>query len=318
MKLSMINKWLSTIAILAGAAGLILALCGRWFAPFDIFAHFTPHLAGMALSGCLAYIYHRRAMLILLLGAIATLIAHPFIAWQGAGPSAAQAGLSKEITPMVRPASLKIISLNSWHSHPNPENIDSFVKAQNADIVILLEFGPNKRKLLEELRNEYPFRAHCADRWYCSVAILSKFPIKAHASGGPKTNIPAHVWITVEQQGQDLTIIGTHLHRPLDGMNRHRRQLQGLAKLTRKFSGAVLIAGDFNTTIWADSFRLFKHQSGLAHMRNYLPSWPAPFPQLAIDHLFHNEKLFILEAQTGADIGSDHLPLIAKVTVNRD
>ena len=315
MKLSKFHIWIPRLSILGAATGILFVLFGRLFAPFDIFAHFTPHFAIILFSGCLAEIFQNRAMPILAIGAVATLGIHPAIAtWNNGGEwtRAAQAATADPSSDQ-NPARLKVISLNSWHSHPAPGAIGEFIKRENPDLVVLLEFGPNKRTLLNQLQNTYPYKADCSERWHCSVAVLSKRPISAHGSGGPETTIPAHAWITVKVDGQDFTIIGAHMHRPIDGMNRHRRQLIGLSKLAKKISGAVLVTGDFNTTRWADSYNLFAKVSGLTPMQGYLPTWPAQFPQLAIDHMFHNYKARVTHAKTAPTLGSDHLPLIASV-----
>jgi len=319
-----LKLWSAHAAMLGGVAGLTFGYFGRIYAPFDIFAHFTPHFAFITLSGCLAHIVSHRAGLILTLGALLTLGIHPALSiWTALPGNGVSSGINtaQAAPPHAppRPAqsqALKIISLNSWHSHPNPDAIYTFIESQNPDLIIFLEFGPNKLSLLNRLRTSYPHISHCANRWHCSVAVLSKTPITAHGSGGPETSIPAHAWITLNHQGRTVTIIGTHLHRPIDGMKRHRKQMFGLSKLASEFSDAVLIAGDFNTTKWADSYRLFKNLSGLTPMPQYIPSWPALFPQLAIDHIFHNDKLKLIQAKTSAPIGSDHLPLIATFRLN--
>ena len=311
------GRWLSRLVILGGMAGLMLGGGGRLFSPLDIFAHFTPHFAGMFFSGCLAIIFPRNTLPIIVLGALVTLGAHPLITAFGTNWTAVKVAQATNLSQSEQSAHsdlttpIKIVSFNSWHSHPNPGAIREFINVENADIVVLLEFGPNKLKLMEELRTKYPYSSHCADRWHCSVVVLSKLAISAHGSGGPETTIPAHVWTTIEHAGRPLTIIGAHLHRPVDGMNRHRRQFEGLARLSKKFPDAVLVAGDLNTTRWADSYRLFQSRSGLTPMTQYLPSWPAGFAQLAIDHIFYNDKIKLDQVKTGKKIGSDHLPLIA-------
>ena len=307
------KKWLGRMVVFGGMAGLMLGVSGRLFSPLDIFAHFTPQFAGMFLSGCLAIIFPRNTLSIIALGALVTISAHPLISTFGTNWTAAKASHGHTTSQSGLSAPLKIVSFNSWHNHPKPGAIREFINAENAEIVVLLEFGPNKLKLIEELRSKYPYSSHCADRWHCSVVVLSKLPVSVHGTGGPETTIPAHAWMTIEHAGRPLTIIGAHLHRPIDGMNRHRRQFAGLARLSKKFQSAVLVAGDFNTTRWADSYRLFKDRSGLTPMTQYLPSWPAGFPQLAIDHIFYNDKIILDQVQIGGKIGSDHLPLIATI-----
>ena len=332
-----LKKWLSITAILGGLAGLLLGFGGRLFPPFDVFAHFTPHFLSVLVSGLIAYYFQSRAVTILTLGAILTLAIHPLISVftsnERSTPKVALAtgitggltggtarGISGGKPPSQKSeevAPLKIVSFNSWHSNTEHVKLVNFINKQKADLVVLLEFGPDKLKLLRKMRGQYPHITHCADHWFCSVAILSKHPVKAKGGAGPRTTMPAHIWVTVDAHGKDLTLVGTHLHRPVDGMNRHRRQLMGLSDFAKSKSGPVIVAGDFNTTKWADSFRLFQGQSGFNHMARYLPSWPAQFPQLAIDHIFYNDGVIIDHIATGPQIGSDHLPLFAYLRLKK-
>ena len=88
-----------------------------------------------------------------------------------------------------------------------------------ADVVVLSEFGPDKRSVLANLKAAYPFQVDCADQWPCSLALLSRLPLEAAgvgriASEGREvraSDMPAFVWAKL---AGSLTVIGTHLHRP--------------------------------------------------------------------------------------------------------
>ncbi len=312
MNLRIVVKYLIGLAVIAGSAGFILGHLGAWIPQFDVLAHFRPHFLSMMITGLITLLAPRHGLAFLMLGAAVTLGLHPLKAWidhlpQGDRNShAVHAG-------SVGSSQIKIISLNSWHRHSDHDKLISYLVDQNADIVILSEFGPNKRYLLDTLRSRYPHQTDCTRIWSCSMALLSKFEFSEQGADKPLRGRPSQVRATFRVRGQKLTVIGTHIYRPIDDLQRHRREMRELGEQVRNLTGAVVVAGDFNTTPWSDSFRLFRDESQLAHMDSYLPSWPALAPQLAIDHLFHSENVHVRSISTHSAMGSDHLPLVAHI-----
>ena len=84
--------------------------------------------------------------------------------------------------------------------------------------------------------------------------------------------------------------------------------------------GAVLLTGDLNTAVWGSNYRLFEENSGLRNAsRDFglLPTWPTflPVAMIPIDHVLASEEVGVVTLRTGPHIGSDHLPLIAEISV---
>ena len=78
----------------------------------------------------------------------------------------------------------------------------------------------------------------------------------------------------------------------------------------------MVVAGDLNTTLWANAFDNFRRKSGLKHMGALIPTWPTqplPLPQLGIDHVFTSPELRLVDIASGNPAGSDHIPLIATI-----
>jgi endonuclease/exonuclease/phosphatase (EEP) superfamily protein YafD len=151
--------------------------------------------------------------------------------------------------------------------------------------------------------------------------VLSRHPFQASGVEPGDRDAPPRVWIKFGDGPNALTILASRIEKPTVAPARHRRQLESLAKTVQALDGRILVAGDFNDTPWSFGFREFVSNSGLAHMGRFLPSFPAGdhgLPQLAIDHMFASSSLGFEDAWLGPDIGSDHLPLLARVTLPQD
>ena len=205
-----------------------------------------------------------------------------------------------------------------------PQKIVSYLKKAQADVVILIEFGPDKRRLLQQLKTLYPYQKHCAQRWYCSLALLSRHPLSdAHATSPTRTR-PALVWGRLAlpgKKGQKITVVGTHIYRPSSKPQLHATHMKALAAFLDRFKGPLVVGGDFNATPWSRSYRTFVQDSALQSIGEMLPSWPAwplATPQFAIDHLFASARFNITAYGLGPSVGSDHLPIWATVKLRSD
>jgi endonuclease/exonuclease/phosphatase (EEP) superfamily protein YafD len=209
------------------------------------------------------------------------------------------------------------LALNTWHQFGDARRLEHYLATVPADVIVLSEFGPDKRAVLASLKAAYPFQVDCADRWSCSLALLSRLPFAAAGVGRIASDVrgdmPDFVWAKL---GGSLTIIGTHLHRPSRDPWQHERQVAALARFVRHIDGPVVLAGDLNTSPWSNAFRKLRAATGLAPARILMPTWPAwplALPQVALDHILVSPELAVAAAGTGPAVGSDHLPVWAQI-----
>jgi endonuclease/exonuclease/phosphatase (EEP) superfamily protein YafD len=206
-----------------------------------------------------------------------------------------------------------VLALNAWHQHGELPRLEGYLATAPADVVVLSEFGPDKRLLLGKLKRIYPFQVDCADAWPCSLALLSRQPFEAAGAVRIAGDMPAFVWARF---GAQLTIIGTHLHRPSRDPWLHERQMSALAQFIRRIDGPLLLTGDLNTSPWSSSFRVLRRVTGLAPASTLMPTWPAwplAVPQVALDHVLVSPELAVTATGTGPAVGSDHLPVWAQI-----
>ncbi len=314
---------------LLGSIGFLIAgQLGRFSPMLDVFSHLTSHMVLIAITAVIALWLRRYYFAILSLGAVVTLAGHAALSLTSdltgsvaAAPAPIQrADSGAPSSPGTTRADLKVISFNTWHSNRSPAKIVSYLHKAQADVIILIEFGPSKLKLLSQLAADYPYQVHCAKRWYCSLALISRHPISRAKASSPTKTGPALVTARIAlpprkgQPGRQITVVGTHVYRPSTRPRRHVSHLNQLAAYVNKIKGPYVLAGDFNATPWSQSYRDFVSKTGLSAgglMRPSWPSWPLTLPQFAIDHIFASTGLTVLNRGTGANAGSDHLPIWA-------
>jgi endonuclease/exonuclease/phosphatase (EEP) superfamily protein YafD len=297
---------LCLIALIGGAFG--------WLSPnLDLLANARSHLIGIAAFAAFALWLDERPVLVMMLGTFLTFAGHAILAQEAQGPLLTTA----RAAPAQSPGRWTVLSLNTSRSLGDLDTLTDGLVTANADVLVLTEFGPSKIEMLAELAKTYPYRADCARDWDCAIAILSRHPIVSSGSA-PENDGPALAWATFGTGATALTVIGVQVAGPMGSTAIHARELASLPAAIQSHGGAVLVAGDFNTTPWSSAFARFEASSGLAHMGRFLPSYPSGakgLPQLAIDHMFASKAVRFDEVWLGPDMGSDHRPLLATVEV---
>ncbi|MEQ1648866.1 MAG: endonuclease/exonuclease/phosphatase family protein, partial [Hyphomicrobiaceae bacterium] len=214
---------------------------------------------------------------------------------------------------------IRVLSLNSWHAHPDIDQVERGIERANADVVVLLEVGPDKKPMLDRLSALYPHRRSCADRWECSVAILSRFPIRSGDARRTQLELPPLAWAEIDASALGLgtlTVVGAHVHRPSRSPRIHRLHMRALSALALSTQGPLIIAGDFNTGTLSASWRELVTVSGLRGSAQWAPTWPAiplSAPQVDLDHILISPGMVFGRTGTGPHVGSDHIGIWAEV-----
>lgn len=319
------GRWLAYAAFLVSFAILVLTALAH-VAPWTTvaaYADIASPLAGHAMFvGALAAVavLSPRGALVTLAAALAvTALGHAGLGLR----HLVTIPFSASATP-APPSELRFLALNGWHFHRNPARLEDAIARSGADVVVLSEVGPDRQPMLDRLATLYPHTESCADRWECSLVILSRLPIEASGSGRNGRDAPPLVWARIAAspfQVGALTIVGTHVHRPSRDPLIHRRHVDAIATLVASVPGPLILAGDFNTSPYSASYRYILERTGLHPAARLLPTWPAwpvVLPQVALDHIFLSRTLRATNVGTGPVSGSDHLPLWATIVSTPD
>src|SRR6056297_2791102 len=268
---------IQALALMTAAGALLaftLGLAGVFAPEFDLIAQFTAHwlvIAVIATVACFA----TRYTLILLASAIPIACALPwFLAHQYATPTPPPAvtrlaGLASTTTARVsttdpsRPRQsqqrLRVLTYNSLNLNPDIDAVSREIKRADADVLALIEFGPNKRALIPQLEKIYPHQTNCSDDWNCALAVFSKHPIRRFVRVGVRDDAgPPLIRPDFDFAGRSVTLIAAHILSPNHGPRANYVELDHLAKRVARIERPVIVAGDLNTTIWANAFDNFR------------------------------------------------------------
>lgn len=310
------NNRFGKVGLAICAVTLIIALSGllapyfaeRWV-ELDVLSHLRLHLIGAAMAAALALVIPRLRLVVLLAGLAATPVVIGLMPVLGSKSEAALPVGAGEMP-------LKVLTYNTWFQNGDWQALETYIRKEDADVVILLEFGSNKRPLLERLSALYPHRSDCIEIKHCRLVLLSKKPFE-EAGHKTKWSGPPIIWARYGEYLNGLTIIGAHLPRP-PSVTTQYLQVRELAKETLKVGDPVIVAGDFNATQWSFTLSAFQEFSGLWRLTSE-PTWPTHFfglAQFAIDHIFISNGVRPLAyPERGEHVGSDHLPMSARLVV---
>jgi len=295
--------------MLLGLVGLVGGRLGHLWIAFDVFAQFTLQFALIAVSFAVGRLMPlarvTTAFLLILLGLVGI----------GAWPQIA--ALTSPVIGAVKEGQkpIRVASFNTWYENHEAEAVGKELRRLDADILTVLEFGPNKRHVLEGLKDIYPYQADCFTQDYCQLAILSKFPILSSQGKIGWEGAPL-LMAKLGPEGGNLTVFAVHTIR-FPHSRAQYRQVKALADLIDVTPGPKLVMGDFNATPFSRITATLANQTGLQRL-TMLPSWPSwvGLPQMAIDHIYVSPGIGIVaDERLGEPSGSDHFPITMTLAV---
>ena len=172
----------------------------------------------------------------------------------------------------------------------------------------------------EKLDHPYSFFSDHAHYQHLSLGnmVLSKFPLESHQV----IDLPSH---KREQRcvlschaklpsGLTLGLLCTHLNLLHTHRLKQYKTINDFCKAQKETS--LILAGDFNdwSQIASKNLTELKEASSLLYGQ-YLKSFPAPFPRLALDRMYYKGlRPYIVEVLKSSPWTylSDHLPILAR------
>ena len=228
--------------------------------------------------------------------------------------------------PAVAAASdqpIRLVLSNMYSGNRNAQELIELVLAEKADVVFLQEVTPRHSRELAALRETLEYSLNIPRDDNFGIAVLSRHPFtSAKVVRSPPLGLPTLV-VQIAVDDRPISFVTTHPMPPLGAAEwfaGRNEQLASVARLINGLDGPRVLIGDLNTTMWAAHFRQLVRDTGLINARygfGLLPTWPAQlgFAGIPIDHCLVSNELSVLNARTGPDVGSDHLPLIVDVAL---
>lgn len=220
---------------------------------------------------------------------------------------------------------IHILSVNVYQYNNDYQALVDLVKTEQPDILLTMESDEKWEQGMQVLEESFahsvkvPFNNTYGMHLYTNLKVHSTKKHFFIAEDRP--TIYAHLEDTF---GSHFQFWGVHppppspteepTSKPKDG------ELMCVAKAISAIDLPAVVVGDFNTVCWSASSKLFAKAANLNDARRSMgikgtfPTKPWAF-RFPIDLLFCSDGIQVNELETLRDIGSDHLPLSAKITV---
>jgi endonuclease/exonuclease/phosphatase (EEP) superfamily protein YafD len=213
---------------------------------------------------------------------------------------------------------LRILSFNVLASNRRFEEVIDFIRATDADVVILHEVTSRWEDAIEEASltfEDWPYEvteARARGDLFGSLAL-----VEAGAdveSFGFGLRDPRAIEILLPD---GVAVLAVHPLSPSSEFRAEQndRQLQFAADWVAGQDGPAIIVGDFNATPWSYPFRRLVSSADLSNSARGFGldlSYPAngnPLLRIPIDHLLFSDGLAVVDRRLGPAMGSDHFPL---------
>ncbi|MGI9412197.1 MAG: endonuclease/exonuclease/phosphatase family protein [Hyphomicrobiales bacterium] len=296
------------ICFAVGAGITVLGLLAPFAPSFEITNHFRPFtVAGFLVLLVAVWLFRARSLMLPVLGFAVVNVAL-FLLPLSFKASEASSSLAGSRT-------IKLISFNMWVGDRPLDDIAGFLRAEDADVVLLQEFhAGHAKRLLPGLKDLYPHQLSCAQDRSCLMALLSKTPWTEAAFVKHSTANPALIWARFGTGPRAYRIATLHNAWPFQS-DAQALHTDWLIDWRRSVTEQLLIAGDFNLTPFSWKLSKFAWKTGLRRYATYQRTWPGHryAPAFLIDNIFSTDAFRPIEVRTGPALRSDHLPLIARI-----
>jgi len=237
------------------------------------------------------------------------------------------------------------MTYNVGNGLAKPKHLIPYLRSSAADLIGLQELSNLQAEAIgQELHKLYPYQA-LFPGGFEGKGIISRFPIHSVEQLHLYPSRP-DLNSVIGIDGVPLRVIVAHPPPPLLRIRgilfdtQTKSQLSALVKAAVASPPAVLM-GDLNFGEWTepyagliaagliDSYRsagdsaghtlpvrlgLWKRLKWMNRLLRWMPLWPF----IRVDYIWHTDSLTAEAAWVGADAGSDHLPVLARLVINQE
>lgn len=226
---------------------------------------------------------------------------------------------------------LSLLTYNLLAAQKNSQPMATIIRAANADVVAVQELSLEAADYLKtQLSDLYPYQALHPQAYYAGQGIFSKYPLLDETYWQMTQGFQRVVF---ETQGQRIVLYNAHTAFPFMSIRafgvQRDEEIRVLLARAEQETDAVILAGDFNLTDQAETYRQITARFADAHQEigwgmgftfpDYTEtdshlSWLPPLSRL--DYVFHDAAFQAVEARVWPTSGgSDHRPVLVRLVL---
>lgn len=231
----------------------------------------------------------------------------------------------KQTTQDITSKPLTILLINVNSPNTNYQAVRDYIQKTSPDILALEEINERWIKELTPLLRSYPNFKEVSQENNFGLGIYSKIPLQNMTiEYFVVDTIPSIVGKLILDD-QRVSFIFTHPMPPgtAEHYRWHNTQLERIGLLKPSLEKNILLIGDLNATSWSYPFQKLIKNLDVKDSREGFglqTSWPSflPYVGITIDHCLVSKNFKVLERKVGPNVGSDHLPVLIKMTLQQN
>jgi endonuclease/exonuclease/phosphatase (EEP) superfamily protein YafD len=312
INLRTVLTWVARPLFIPILIGSLLAYGGEWHQILELATHFRMQYLLVALFTLLLYGFAKRRTEIVLCLFCVSLNVVDILPWY---------------LPAAQTASghpLRVMVSNVLTSNKRYGDFLRYVQQEQPAVLVAMEINDEWQKQLQALKPILPYSIAVPSSDNFGIALFSKYPLEQAKikNWGAGAYVVPSLQANITIGLTPLTLIATHPLPPLkpDYFMFRNQQMREIADQVNRLGNSAIVMGDLNMSMWSPYFRQFTQATKLHSSRQGFgvqPSWPvdSPLLQIPIDHCLVSSKIRVVNNRLGANIGSDHYPLITDLAI---
>jgi len=241
--------------------------------------------------------------------------------WPYTALAPTQVPLPDEVSGM---SCAEVLSFNVLQSNDRHAETAALIERLDPDILLLMETNPVWARALEPQLAGYGYRlSRPLDNKYGMIFATRLTVDRAEMPVDAESGTPS-LYATLRMgDGARFELVGLHPRPPRPGESTEERDatIARAGALTPDGLGNVLAIGDFNDVPWSRTTERFREEGKYLDPRagrGSFPTFPADYALIGwpLDQIMVKDGVKVDWLEIGENVGSDHLPLMARVCVD--
>ena len=223
----------------------------------------------------------------------------------------------------IKNEGIKVLSYNVLSENNNYQSLISLIKKEKPELIALQEVDLKWNNALKDIYSEYKYIHKAMDSRNGGNILLSNLPVENIETiyYDDKTNFPS-IKANLIINNKEYIFIVSHPPNPANPLFHYTRDkiLNNMAVDIN--TNNVIIAGDFNTTMFSNGYKNFIKTGNFKNTRegfSIQSTWSTnnimfPF-QIPIDHIFVSKDIKVNNFEVIKNIGSDHNPILSILNI---